>query len=129
MELREDEKTVLVGIAQTYASNIQGAIASAYEAGILEGALRMTRMMAKKAIEEQASHGEAQADAPDTMTSADAAWLRAQGIDPTKKFRHRNAYFTITGVKQSRWKFPVTACSVRGTSYKWSLETVKQGQR
>ena len=132
MNFTEDNKDKMAAIAAKHATNIQAAIAAAFEEGILEGAIRAARAIGNKLAAEgatQASNSAQDNDSGGPLSAADSAWLRAQGIDPTKKFRHRNAYFTITGVKQSRWKFPVTAVSVRGTSYKWPLDTVKAGQR
>lgn len=135
MNFTEAEKISLASIAAKHPTSIQLAIAEAYEAGILEGALRAARAIGNKLVEQQnaAAQNNNDGDGDDDLANegvslADAAWLRSQGIDPGKKFRCKNSLFTITGVKRSRWKFPISAINTNGTRYKWPVDRVKMLQ-
>ncbi len=129
MEFSEAEKTVFIEIAQKHSTNIIAAIAMAYEAGMLMGAQRVAQNLALKSLETPVTtSNNDEDDGPDGVTATDAAWLRAQGIDPNKKFRVKNSVFTIVAVKRSRWKFPISAINQNGTRYKWTIPVVKSYQ-
>lgn len=131
MNFSQDEMALLATIAQKNATNIRGAIMEAYEAGMTEQVKRtsalITALSAQQATK-PTDTGDDEDDGPDGVTDSDAAWLRAQGIDPNKKFRVKNSLFTITGVRRSRWKFPISASNQNGTRYKFPIANVKQYQ-
>ena len=129
MELNATESEVLAAIAGRHSTNMQAAIKAAYEAGILEGALRMTRMVANAAIAAPApTVTVAQAGADAALSARDLVAIRAMGIDPAKKMRQRNSVFTIVGYQPSRWKFPITVATQNGTRYKMTVDQIKRLQ-
>ena len=133
MNFSQDEMALLATIAQRNATNIRGAIMEAYEAGMAEQVKRTSALITALAAQKPTAPvaptgGDDDDDTPGGVTPADAAWLRQQGIDPTKKFRVKNSLFTIVGVRQSRWKFPVSAVNQNGTRYKFPIAQIKQYQ-
>lgn len=128
MILNATETQKLADIASKHSTNIQAAIMAAYEEGLLEGALRIAKMVANNAAAPTApaNSGNGDDNTPDAaMTAHDKHALMNLGIDPGKKFRLRNTEYTITAYKPSRWKFPVSAVTQNGTRYKFSIATVK----
>jgi hypothetical protein len=129
----DNEKILLSSIVQANPTSITLAVSAAYEAGIAQGTANAS--VAFKALlatmpqsVTSAAPSDSNDDGPGIITPADAAWLRAQGIDPNKKFRVKNSLFTITGVKRSRWKFPISASNQNGTCYKFPIAHIKRYQ-
>lgn len=131
MELTAIQQTVLASIASRHSTNIAAAILSAYEEGILEGAARVARAFAQQATATVPTTNNDDADdGRDSPLSAhDKASMRADGIDPDKKFNVRGTLFTIVAWKPSRWKFPIVGVNARGTRYKFPIASVKAGQK
>jgi len=109
------------------------AMTSAYEEGLLAGALRVTQSLGAKlglqnppVVPPQGNGDDDEQDSP--ITASDRAQLSNLGIDPHKKFRVRNTTFTITGWKPSRWKYPVSAVTQNGRRYKFTIDQVKRHQ-
>lgn len=134
MNLSEQEKQELAQICAAHSTNIRDAVLAAYEKGVLAGALRAAQAIAAKGLAAPSGSAGSSGDDGDDdegtgpMTSGDLAWLKSKGIDPSKKFRIRNSLFTITGVKASRWKYPISASTQNGTRYKFTIDQVRGHQ-
>lgn len=130
-QLSPEVQTELAGIAGRNATNIQAAILEAYEAGLLKGALNVAQRFAQQMATTPPPNtsnntgGDEDDDGPGTMTSADVAWMRARGVDPTKKFRVKNSTFTITGIKLTRPKYPISATNQNGRRFKFPADAVR----
>ncbi len=60
------------------------------------------------------------------MSQHDKAWFRAQGIDPDKKYLHKNSTLTIVAYKPSRWKYPGSVVNQNGRGLKCGIGLLKQ---
>jgi len=128
MQLALTEISMLDDLAQKHSGNPLAGLHAAYEAGILEGAIRVARAIGNAAPAASVQGGNDDFE-PAGLSSSDAATLARLGIDPTKKFRIRNSVFTITAYKPSRWKFPISAKTQNGTGYKFTIAQLKSYQQ
>jgi hypothetical protein len=126
MQFSDQDKAALDNAILHANGDMRKAVELAFEAGLLEGAMRAARSIAA-ASQQQGNDQDDDRDTP--LTSSDRAALQRLGVDPDKKFRIRNSLFTITGYKASRWKYPISAQTQNGTKYKFTVDQVKLHQK
>ncbi len=125
--LTEDQELKLMELSVKFHNNLEGGLRAAFEEGLLAGAMR-----AAQTLGQQQNSGDDEDDdrAPvKPMSVADRNAIRGLGLDPDRKYKHKNSTLTIVGFKESRWKFPISVTNQNGRRLKTSAAFLLQSCR